>query len=238
VSINEIQKAPSALHLAFNLGNSAIETANNVMRLKDSRPPSITPKIRAYAAPLLTGEMTLEVLEANAKSITKKVVRNSVLEVLPLLQEFSEMHEISWFKVANKYPFRITKGIDVPIQPLGFGLIDGKVQAVFSPFWKSISHNKNQFRTAITLIQKGYIDQKEGDIEGFLWLETAQVVKGKGRELAVRDHAAADQLTDLEYYGMVQNLVDAIAIVKSDWKPKPRKPSKKPSTDRQSSFEF
>lgn len=223
MSINEIQKAPSALHLAYNLGNSAIETANNVMRLKDARPPSITPSIRTYAEPLLTGRMTLEALEAQAKLIKREVVRKSVLEVLPLLQEFSEMHEITWFKKAPKYPFRITKGIDVPVQPLGFGLVDGKVQAVFSPFWKNIWHSRNQFRTAITLIQRGYIDQMDGDIEGFLWLETTQTIKSKGRELAVRDHAAADQLTELEYYGMVQNLIDAIAIVKTKWTPKRNK---------------
>ncbi|MCF6219655.1 MAG: hypothetical protein L3J65_00945 [Robiginitomaculum sp.] len=223
MSINEIQRAPSALHLAYNLGNSATETANNVMRLKDARPPSITPSIRIYAEALLTDRMTLEELETQAKLIKYKVVRNAVLEVLPLLQEFSETHEITWFKKASKYPFRITKGIDVPVQPLGFGRIDGKVQAVFSPFWKNIAHSVNQFRTAITLIQRGYIDQMDGDIEAFLWLETTQTTESRGRELAVRDHATADQLTELEYYGMVQNLIDAIAIVKAEWTPKRNK---------------
>ncbi len=235
MSIKEIQKAPSALHLALNLGNSATETANNVMRLKDARPPSITPSIRIYAEALLTGSMNLDELEKNAKLIKNKIVRNSVLEVLPLLKEFSELHEITWFKKAPKYPFRIAKGIDVPIQPIGFGLIDGKVQAVFSPFWKTIAHNKNQFRSAVTLIQRGYIDQMDGDIEGFLWLETTQTTKNKGRELAVRDHATADQLTDLEYYGMVQNLIDAIAIVRTNWKPKPKK---KPPTDETTPLGF
>lgn len=224
MSIKEIQKAPSALHLAYNLGGSAAETAKNVMRLKDARPPSITPSIRGFAEPLLTGRLNLAELETQARLLKKEVVRNSVLEVLPLLEEFSESHEIAWFKKAPKYPFRIAKGLDVPIQPVGFGLIDGKVQAVFSPFWKTIAHNRNQFRSAITLIQRGYIDQMDGDIEGFLWLETAESTKGKGRELTVRDHAAADLLTELEYYGMVQNLVDAITIVKSKWIPKSKKP--------------
>ena len=223
MSINEIQKAPSALHLAYNLGDTAVETANKVMHLKNARPPSITPSIRAFAEPLLTGRMTLDSLEAQAKLIKREVVRNSVLEVLPLLQEFSDSHEISWFKKASKYPFRITKGIDVPIQPVGFGLIDGEVLAVFSPFWKNIAHNKNQFRSAVTLIQRGYIDQMDGDIDGFLWLETTQSTQNKGRELAVRDHTAADQLTELEYYGLVQNLIDAIDIVKANWKPKSNK---------------
>ena len=220
------------MHLAYNLGNSASDTAKNVMRLKDAKPPSITPSIRAYAEPLLTGSMSLEALEANARSIKSEVVRSSVLEVLPLLQEFAEIHEITWFKKASKYQFRITKGIDVPIQPLGFGLIDGKVQALFSPFWKTIAHNKNQFRSAVTLIQRGYIDQKDGDIEGFLWLETTQITKNKGRELAVRDHATADQLTELEYYGMVKNLIDATSIVKANWKPKPRKSNSQTDNER------
>lgn len=235
MSIKEIQKAPSAIHLAYNLGNSAAETAQNVMRLKDARPPSITPSIRTYAEPLLSGRMTLEALEKQAKLIKKDVVRNSVLEVLPLLKEFSDAHEIVWFQKADRYPFRITKGIDVPVQPIGFGMIDGKVQAVFSPFWKTIAHNKNQFRSAVTLIQRGYIDQKAGDIEGFLWLETTETTKSKGRELSVRDHAAADQLTELEYYGMVKNLVDSIEIVKNNWVPKPKKPR---STDEDSLFDF
>ena len=223
MSINEIQKAPSAIHLAYNLGNSAPETARNVMRLKDARPPSITPSIRGFAEHLLSGRLSLEELEKQAKLLPKEVVRNSVLEVLPLLDEFLQSHEISWFKKASRYPFRITKDVDVPIQPIGFGLIDGKVQAVFSPFWKTIAHNRNQFRSAITLIQRGYIDQKGGDIESFLWLETAETTKNKGRELSVRDHVTADQLTDLEYHGMVQNLTDAIAIVKETWVPKSKK---------------
>lgn len=221
MSTDSLNKTPSLIHLAKLLGDTPTQTAANILKLRDARPPRVI-DAQQFVSARLNG-MSAEALTNSAERLPDSPKRRTAMEIIPLADEFYRNHQVDWFK-PYKEPilFQASPTTIIPMSPLGYGKIDGKVKWVLSLIWKHTSLSAWQFSYTASVFMKA-TQEREPDISGFLWLEMSAPKKAKARELRVRDNNSAQFLSDEELAATRDHIDTALAIVAQT----PRRPRKK-----------
>lgn len=237
MSIRSPKNSPSAIHLSRMLETTASGTAKTIIEVRDGFLISLHKELKKFMVLILAGRSLDWVLGqvAALPETTKRQLRikKAAGEIVPLIHEFASDHDIQWFvPISEKRIFPFTPKVNVPISPLGYGMIDNKVRLIFAPTWKNIDLTPQQFRIWATFAKIGWIDV-DPDFEGFVYINVS-VPKGKiSRRLSVRtDVDTVDYLTPLELSWVRRTLDEAMAIVEATPRRKKTKPKQRPDENQ------
>lgn len=223
MSTKDPTRAPSLQHFLKHKGSTADKTALNLIEAA-AKPISVSILgARKYVLALLSDAMPFDVLMRQAESDASASGR-AALEILPLIQIFLQEHDVRGFQPVEEILFEVCPGLKIPIQIYGRALVDGKLRVLHCQVWKYTSLTAEQFSFWWAVVSRA-IRQRHPEIGSLVWLELS-AVRGKLRQLRVRDETAARNISDEDLATFRQHLEEAVA--KYNAAPKPKRPPKRP----------
>lgn len=220
MSTSDPTKAPSLQHILCHFEELPVNTAGNLIVSRDQPRTISVLGARKYAVSFLSGDKSYEWLIKQAKADPSYSGR-AAYEILPLLKQYTEMHRVEAFQPVHEMHYEICPGLILPIQIYGRALVDDELKIIHCQIWKHKSLNAYQFSMWWAIAQRA-IAQYFPEVSALHWLEMS-VVKGKLRELRVRDEAAARFVSDRELINFRDHMELAIQILRDTPRPK-RKP--------------
>ena len=217
-----VRKPPSAAHLCRLVGRSAEETAKRIIAFQDADLNIRTWPAVEYLRQFLSGG-DIDFLVGQAALHKNKHMGRAAIECLPLLQQYKRDHEVSWFNPLGPTKIVLSQNLTVPLKPIGQAGVDGQIILLAGQVWKNQSLDAFSFQLWRSIAQM-YLDSQL-DAAGFHWLEMSAPYKGADREMVLRTHDTVDPFTELEMAAVINNVEQAMEIVRSvppkKWEKKP-----------------
>lgn len=220
-------RTPSLQHVAVLIGHDVTSTADNIRKLKRSRPRYRLDAARTLIASILSGQ-SFEWAYRQANTIKDEALKQSTKEILDCLKLYLTSIKVQWFRPITTLPYPIGRGLAIPINPTGI-ISDGeKIRLLWPQIWKTLTLNPMQFNIFGSVIERR-VFAIEPEITELEWLEMSAPAGAQERELRLRNRDAYSPLTNEELGLVLDRLAEAVEIVNGE---APEPDSRRPRRDR------
>ncbi|MEM6912559.1 MAG: hypothetical protein AAF511_01135, partial [Pseudomonadota bacterium] len=224
--VDDILKAPTLQHAVKRIGESPLETAENILSAEQTKFAIATWRVRdfiEYALKYFTNVGTdgtvqqrareaIESALANARQNSNKHIRKAAEEILPLIERLIVEHDLRWFQPCGSIEIRLSKRVKTRANPLGIARFGDEVVVLWPQTWKRDSLIAFQFNLLITILHRKFIDERP-EISGVMWVELSAPTASNERELSVRTSEAAAQLSTDDLDKVSADLEKALLLI-------------------------